>query len=145
MAVVGDTFPVGCAWSDKIVYPGYFAANPDRNVPAYQTECGIYERGCGIDNVMLSYGHDEYIYSVTKEYLPPEALAILRYHSFYPWHQEGAYEQLMNDHDRKMLYWLREFNQYDLYSKGDEKPDTEALKPYYQDLISQYFPAQLRW
>jgi inositol oxygenase len=23
-AVVGDTFPVGCAWSDKIVFPEYF-------------------------------------------------------------------------------------------------------------------------
>ena len=28
-AVVGDTFPVGCAYSDKIVYPQFFAANPD--------------------------------------------------------------------------------------------------------------------
>jgi len=24
LAVVGDTFPVGCAWSDKIVFPEYF-------------------------------------------------------------------------------------------------------------------------
>jgi inositol oxygenase len=28
-AVVGDTFPVGCAYSDQIVFPEYFAANPD--------------------------------------------------------------------------------------------------------------------
>ena len=28
-AVVGDTFPVGCAHSDKIVYPEFFNANPD--------------------------------------------------------------------------------------------------------------------
>ena len=28
-AVVGDTFPVGCAYSDKIVFPEYFDANPD--------------------------------------------------------------------------------------------------------------------
>ena len=28
-AVVGDTFPVGCQHSDKIVYPEYFANNPD--------------------------------------------------------------------------------------------------------------------
>ena len=28
-AVVGDTFPVGCAYSDKIVYSEFFAANPD--------------------------------------------------------------------------------------------------------------------
>ena len=28
-AVVGDTFPVGCAYSDKVVYPEYFKNNPD--------------------------------------------------------------------------------------------------------------------
>ena len=28
-AVVGDTFPVGCAYSDKVVYPEYFKDNPD--------------------------------------------------------------------------------------------------------------------
>ena len=28
-AVVGDTFPVGCAYSDKIVFPEFFANNPD--------------------------------------------------------------------------------------------------------------------
>src|SRR5271154_2745308 len=36
-AVVGDTFPVGCAWSEDIVYHEYFANNPDRNVAEYQT------------------------------------------------------------------------------------------------------------
>ena len=41
-AVVGDTFPVGCAWSDQIVFPEYFAANPDARVPEYQTKFGIY-------------------------------------------------------------------------------------------------------
>ncbi len=35
--VVGDTFPVGCAWSKDIVFHEYFANNPDRNVPQYQT------------------------------------------------------------------------------------------------------------
>jgi inositol oxygenase len=33
-AVVGDTFPVGCAWSDKIVFPEYFSANPDAACPS---------------------------------------------------------------------------------------------------------------
>ena len=28
-AVVGDTFPVGCRYSDKIVFPEFFADNPD--------------------------------------------------------------------------------------------------------------------
>src|SRR5262249_44825574 len=32
-AVVGDTFPVGCAYSDAIVFPEFFAANPDAAMP----------------------------------------------------------------------------------------------------------------
>jgi inositol oxygenase len=50
-AVVGDTFPVGCAFSDKIVFHQFFADNPDSAVPAYQTPCGIYGEGCGLDRV----------------------------------------------------------------------------------------------
>ena len=69
-AVVGDTFPVGCAWSDQIVFPEYFAANPDAKVPEYQTEYGIYSPKIGLDNVHLSWGHDEYVYHVVKNYLP---------------------------------------------------------------------------
>ena len=83
-AVVGDTFPVGCAYSDKIVFPEYFGDNPDNQNEDLQTSLGIYEEGCGLDNVLLSWGHDEYIYHVTKEYLPIEAQYMLRYHSFYP-------------------------------------------------------------
>src|SRR5450432_1725276 len=49
--VVGDTFPVGCAWSKDIVFPEYFAANPDLHHPVYSTENGIYEAYCGLDKV----------------------------------------------------------------------------------------------
>ena len=36
-AVVGDTFPVGCRFSDKIVFPEFFAENPDSRVAEYET------------------------------------------------------------------------------------------------------------
>lgn len=66
--VVGDTFPVGCAFSDKIVFAAdTFDENPDRNNPKYNTKYGIYEPGCGMDNVMISWGHDEYLYHVVKD------------------------------------------------------------------------------
>ena len=42
-AVVGDTFPVGCAYSDKIVYSEFFKDNPDYRNKAYQSKLGIYE------------------------------------------------------------------------------------------------------
>jgi inositol oxygenase len=144
-AVVGDTFPVGCAWSNEIVFRDYFAANPDSKVPEYQTEYGIYEPHCGLDNVHLSWGHDEYIYNVAKPYLPEPALYMLRYHSFYPAHKHGAYKHLMTAHDEEMFDWVRKFNPYDLYSKGAAKPDFKELKPYYDDLIAEYFPEKIAW
>ena len=142
-AVVGDTFPVGCAYSDQVVFPEFFAANPDSKVPEYQTFHGIYEPNCGLEKVHLSWGHDEYIYFVTKNYLPEPAQYMLRYHSFYAAHRHGAYRHLMNDHDVEMFGWVRKFNPYDLYSKGAEKPKLQDVKPYYDDLIAEFFPAEI--
>jgi inositol oxygenase len=144
-AVVGDTFPVGCAWSDRIVFPEFFRDNPDAKVPEYQTRLGVYSEGCGLDNVDLSFGHDEYLYHVVKDYLPEPALYMIRYHSFYPGHRDGAYDHLMNDHDREMFEWVRAFNPYDLYSKSNEPPALEKVRPYYEDLVAEYFPPSLAW
>lgn len=188
-----DTFVVGCAYSDKNVYPETFKGNPDFNDPIYSTENGIYQPGCGLDNVMLcvflscflvgeavgsrsflsysSWGHDEYLYQVLKDQssLPEEALAMIRYHSFYPcvfilvvplvktvflpcflsstfrWHREGAYAHLTDAKDRRLLAAVRAFNPYDLYSKSDAPPDAVALRPYYEGLIAKYFPEKLHW
>jgi inositol oxygenase len=143
--VVGDTFPVGCAWSPDIVFPEYFAENPDRNRPELQTKYGIYEPNCGLENVHMSFGHDGYIAEVMKPYLRDESLYMLRFHSFYPWHRHGAYDYLANDKDRSMLEWVLKFNQYDLYSKGHTKPDMKELKPYYDDLFAEFLPPTLAW
>jgi inositol oxygenase len=144
-AVVGDTFPVGCAYSDKIVFPEYFAANPDSKAPEYQTQYGIYEPHCGLSSVHMSWGHDAYIGHVVRNYMPEEALYMLRYHSFYAWHQQGAYSHLLSKHDEAMLPWVQKFNPYDLYSKGAAKPNMEELKPYYEDLIAEFFPDKIAW
>jgi inositol oxygenase len=144
-AVVGDTFPVGCGYSDQIVFPEFFGANPDSKVSEYQTKYGIYEPNCGLDNVHMSFGHDEYVYQATRNYLPVEAQYMLRYHSFYPAHRHGAYDHLMNDTDRRMFEWVRKFNAYDLYSKGRARPKKEEVLPFYEDLMSEFFPDQITW
>jgi len=144
-AVVGDTFPVGCAYSDKVVYPEYFSNNPDFNHPVYSTTNGVYEPGCGLRNVTMSWGHDEYVYQMLKDYIPQEGLYMLRYHSFYAWHREGAYDHLLDDHDRSMLKWVKLFNPYDLYSKSPEPPDWKKLRPFYEDLAAKYLPAKLKF
>ncbi|KAF8268104.1 myo-inositol oxygenase [Lactarius quietus] len=116
--VVGDTFVVGCGFSDKIIYPETFEANPDSHDSIYSTEGS-----------------------------PPteEALAMIRYHSFYPWHREGAYAHLTNEKDKRALAAVRAFNPYDLYSKSDDSVDAEALRPYYERLIAKFFPPVLDW
>ena len=142
-AVVGDTFPVGCRFSDKIVYSEFFADNPDSGVPEYRTQLGIYEAGCGFSNVIMSWGHDEYIYQVTKNYMPMEAQYMLRFHSFYAAHREHEYQYLMDNQDREYFKWIDVFNKYDLYTKSDKPPNVDELRPFYEDLISEFFPDEI--
>ena len=144
-AVVGDTNPVGCAFSEKIVYSELFAENPDSKNPKLNTPNGIYEAGCGLDNVHLSWGHDEYLYQVVKNYLPEEALWMIRYHSCYVVHREGEYGHLLTPRDHEMLKSVHAFNPYDLYSKVEVEPNFDELRGYYEELVSEFFPAKLKW
>lgn len=148
-ATVGDTFVVGCEPADSIVYRDTsFSDNPDLKDERYNTKNGIYEPGCGIENVLLSWGHDEYLYRVLKHNkttLPEQALYMIRFHSFYPWHSGNDYMHFANEKDLKMIDWILEFNKYDLYTKSTDLPDIEALKPYYQALIDKYIPGELEW
>ncbi|MFT5030236.1 MAG: inositol oxygenase [Candidatus Binatia bacterium] len=142
-AVVGDTFPVGCAFSDRVVYPEYFPENPDAADSRYAGRLGVYSENCGLRNVQLSWGHDEYLYHVVKEFLPEPALYMIRYHSFYAWHREGEYDWLCDERDRAMLPWVKKFNPYDLYSKSPVAPDWRELRPYYEELIAKFLPGKL--
>jgi inositol oxygenase len=144
-AVVGDTFPVGCKFSDKIVYSEFFKDNADYNDERYNTKFGVYEPNCGLNNIHMSWGHDEYLYHVMKDYLPEPALYIIRYHSFYSQHREEAYAHLMNEHDHEMFKWVKLFNPYDLYTKSPNTPDIQELLPYYQDLAKKYLPNVLKF
>jgi len=147
-AVVGDTFPVGCRFHEANVFPEYFENNADYNDPRYNTRLGIYEEHCGLDKVMMSWGHDEYLYQVCVRNgakIPLEGLYMIRFHSFYPWHKHGAYKQLTDEQDERMLEWVLKFNKYDLYSKADDLKITEDTLAHYKKLISKYFPEKLNW
>lgn len=144
-AVVGDTFPIGCEFSDQIIYHDFFADNPDKF-----SKLGIYEAGCGLDNVLFSFSHDIYAYSVFKynqTLLSETALKIIRYHSFYSWHSFNAYEYLMDQPDYEIRDLCHQFSQCDLYSKDNNGHiDIKKLKPYYDNLIRKYFPNEiLEW
>uniref|UniRef100_A0A7N8WZ94 Inositol oxygenase n=1 Tax=Mastacembelus armatus TaxID=205130 RepID=A0A7N8WZ94_9TELE len=136
-AVVGDTFPVGCKFQNSIVFrDNTFLDNPDDKNPNYNTEYGIYEPSCELDNVFMSWGHDDECI---------QGLYMIRFHSFYPWHSHGDYMHLCSDKDLHMLPWVKEFNKFDLYTKTTNLPDIDKLKPYYQSLIDKYCPGILKW
>ncbi len=141
--VVGDTYVVGCKHPSEIVFHEYFSTNPDTDNPAYNTSEGMYEKGCGMSNVLCSWSHDEYMYWVLKEAgctLPPWGLNIIRFHSCYAWHSRDAYKNLTNEFDRDVtLPWLKTFNKFDLYSKTDPIPDCEKLwNEYYSGLCDKF-------
>jgi hypothetical protein len=57
----------------RVIYNCYFS-----------TKFGVYKPNCGLENVMMSWGHDEYMYQVLKHNkttLPEEALYMIRYAS----------------------------------------------------------------
>jgi inositol oxygenase len=149
-AVVGDIFPVGCKFSDKIVYSEYFKYNKDNSNPKYNTKYGIYKPKCGLDKLLMSFGHDTYMYFVCKHnkcLIPEEGLRIIRYHSFYVMHQENEYEYFMKEEDYKTRELCKTFSMCDLYSKDNNNIiNIEELKVKYKKLISKYFPNDvLEW
>ena len=143
-SIVGDTFVVGCPLPDTIVYPEFNELHPDK----YDTQCGIYTPGCGLDECMISYGHDEYLYRVlamSETNLPNIALKIVRYHSLYAWHDMGAYTELENEEDRLLKGWVKIFNQHDLYSKKRALVDEQKVWSHYDMLEKKYLPKGLQF
>jgi inositol oxygenase len=51
----------------------------------------------------------------------------------------------MDEKDHGLLAAVRAFNPYDLYSKNDQPCDPVKLKPYYEQLITKFFPTVLDW
>ena len=114
------------------------------------TSNGIYKPKCGLENLYITFGHDMYLYEVLRQNtnykISKKGMNIIRYHSFYPWHKEGAYRQFMNEEDDKTLEDVLHFNKYDLYSKADVAFTlTDEIKQYYDNLLDEFFHGELQW
>lgn len=82
--------------------------------------------------------------------IPQEGLDMIRYHSAYPIHDQGAYKHLLKPEDEERLEWIRLFNRFDLYTKdgdsNDLRTDIDELWPYYQGLLEKYgLGGKLKW
>jgi len=156
--IAGDTWVVGHPIPECVVFPELNKLNQDEQHPVYGKGNGMYELNCGISALEFAYGHDEYLYHMIQynqtqfekngiQYtpLPPEALAMIRYHSCYPLHSGKAYEHLYASGDSNLIKEVCHFNQYDLYTKADDVPDYETTKALLSDTVNKYLPGVLFW
>ncbi|CAL1168762.1 unnamed protein product [Cladocopium goreaui] len=147
-AVLGDSFPVGCA-PDMVGLPDS-KKNLDHSHPLYGTKNGIYQSGCGISNLMMSWGKDEYIYHMLKFNkctLPAEALNTIRLQSFSLWHEKGAYSQFEATEDAETLKWVKELNQMCRSDRtGDDQPAGFGQADWMVELLKKYnMDGKLKW
>jgi len=140
-SVVGDTFPIGEKLADN--YPfydlNYHKNNKDLSENTYQEKCGF-------ENVLFSWGHDEYLANVLQNKnntkFPEEAFYIIRFHSFYSWHsprnEKIGYQYLASEKDWYMLPLLKVFQKSDLYSKSENIQNIESIKIKYERIINKF-------
>ena len=144
--MVGDVFVVGCALPDTCVYPEFNLLNPDMADARYNSPTGIYEQECGLNALTLAWGHDEYLFQVLKNHkqntLPEAGMAMIRFHSFYPWHSGGSYAELLTDDDAKYLSWIKDFNKYDLYTKSNKTYTLDEIIDHYKPIADKYLGKQ---
>ncbi|KAH7512972.1 hypothetical protein FEM48_Zijuj12G0147000 [Ziziphus jujuba var. spinosa] len=116
--VVGDTFPLGCAFDTAIVHHQYF-----KEIPDHHNQLSTPSWGYALRTVDL----------ITSPCLGATTSTCTRYMIFVAkaLHRAGAYTFLMNEDDKEML------NKYDLYSKSMVRINHEEVKPYYLSLIEK--------
>lgn len=72
------------------------------------------------------------MYWVLKETgctIPEAGLNMVRFHSFYSWHEKGACAQFEAPQGAEIKKWVKDINKSDHYSKGDSVPDVATLRP----------------
>jgi len=88
--IVGDTFIVGHQIPDSVIYNDYNNLNGD-HIRYLDDKYGMYKDSIGLNNILCSFGHDEYLYRLLKYNnidLPEEAYYMIRFHSLYLWHEK---------------------------------------------------------
>lgn len=111
-AVVGESFPVGCRFSDTIRHHQLFYPNPDRRNRQHNSVNGIYQPGCGLHEVNFSWSGAEYLYLMlylNGTNLPAQALYCIRYHKFDSLFK-GAYKHLLAEEvcilcEQQQIFW----------------------------------------
>jgi inositol oxygenase len=150
-AVVGDTYPVNVPLQlDSIIFPELPNTECKCNTSSAQpSEARVLAEPNGFASLIFTFGHDEYLYQVFRHNTKRrkiklndvdswDLLYVIRFHSFYPWHQHQAYSEYADETDVYALPLLQQFSRSDLYSKHNQPLDLKQYKKYYDKLMRKY-------
>jgi predicted HD phosphohydrolase len=97
---------------------------------------GENQQGCGLDNAITTWNHDEFAYQRVRDFVPDHVAWLTRFHSL----RFDMSKHLMDDRDREYYdKYLGVFRKYDLGTKSVFKLPERRL-PHYKSLIEKYFP-----
>jgi Myo-inositol oxygenase len=93
--------------------------------------------GCGLDQVVFQFGHDEIAYSRFKDHLPEHIAWLLRYHSMVLRSAEPFMDARDRGYEEK---YLSKFRTYDQGTKSPAFLPPHATLNRYRDVIEKWFP-----
>jgi Myo-inositol oxygenase len=109
------------------------------NVVCTNEPIGDYDDGCGLDQCVFQWNHDEFGYSRFKDHVPEHIAWLLRYHSINP----DEWLHLMDERDR--AYNEKYFSVLKRYDQGTKSPYDLPVHRLadYRDLIEEAFPTPI--
>jgi predicted HD phosphohydrolase len=100
---------------------------------------GDHAAGCGLDNVLTTWNHDEFAYQRVRAYVPDHVAWLIRHHSL----RFDLCMDLMDARDRRYFdTYLGLFRKYDLGTKSVFNRPQKRLSDY-EALVRSYFPAPI--
>ncbi|OWZ22181.1 Inositol oxygenase [Phytophthora megakarya] len=110
---------------------------------------GNADKHCGLENIMLPWTPDEYLYRVlclNTTTLPAEALDAIRFWSFKTWYEQDSFDDLCAPQDVDTKEWLSSLGKVACVSEDMvQMINTEDELPYYLQLADKYLPGTLQW
>ncbi|WP_137136462.1 inositol oxygenase family protein [Rhizobium sp. FKY42] len=97
---------------------------------------GLNVPGCGLDNVLTTWNHDEFAWQRVREYVPDHVAWLVRYHSL----RFGMCHQFMDERDWSYHdKYLGVFRKYDLGTKSIFQLPKKRLDDF-MPILDKYFP-----
>ena len=115
------------------------AREAPENVVCMNRPVSVGEPGCGLDNCVLQWNHDEFAYSRLKDHLPDGLAWLVRYHSILP----ETCEPYMDARDRAYCErYLRPFARYDHETKSPLNLPQRRIEDY-RSIVERALPASI--